>query len=142
MTLKPCIECGEELSLDNFSFKSKTKNILQSRCKPCYNAYNRKYYQSGEKLKQIKRVRDNVKQRYDIFKEWKSSQSCVICKENSSECLDLHHLDPSVKEGDVSELFSRWSWARIQEEIQKCIVVCSNCHRKIHSGRIKYPTVA
>jgi hypothetical protein len=142
MNTKKCIDCCNELPADNFSFKNKSKNILQPRCKPCYNAYNRKYYQSGEKTKQIERVRANAKQRYDLFKEWRNNQSCLVCGEHSPECLDLHHIDPSQKEGTISELFSRWSWTRIQEEINKCIVVCSNCHRKIHSGTIQYPTVA
>ena len=139
METKTCLGCNKTLLIDQFSFKNKSKGIRQSRCKICYNSHNRDYYKSGERLKQIKRVRVNSEQRYQLFKEWKSSQSCIVCGEDSSECLDLHHVDPSTKEGDISELFSRWSWARIQDEIRKCVVVCSNCHRKIHSGRIQSP---
>ena len=139
MTTKVCIGCSRDLSLELFSFKDKNRGVLQSRCKICYNEYNREYYQKGERLKQLTRVRNNQKKHAGRYKDWKTGQSCVVCGEDSSECIDLHHVDPSVKEGTISQMINRWSWDRIQEEIKKCIIVCSNCHRKIHSGRIESP---
>ncbi len=139
METKKCIGCSESLKVDLFSFKDKKRGIFQSRCKACYNEYNRKYYQKGENLKQLARVKTNRQKYTEIYKDWKSNQSCVICGEDSPECIDLHHVDPSVKEGTISQMINSRSWDRIQEEIQKCVVVCSNCHRKIHSGRIKCP---
>lgn len=139
MTTKVCIGCSQDLSLELFSFKDRNRGVFQSRCKICYNEYNREYYQKGEKLKQLTRVRKNQKKHAARYKDWKTDQSCVVCGEDSPECIDLHHVDPSVKEGTISQMINRWSWDRIQEEIKKCIIVCSNCHRKIHSGRIESP---
>lgn len=139
MTTKICVDCNQDLSISLFSFKNKTKGVLQSRCKPCYNAYNRQYYAAGENEKQIVRSRKNSKAIRVKFQEWKQTQHCCICGEKSVECLDLHHIDPNEKEGNVSQLGHFGSWKRVEEEIVKCVVVCANCHRKIHSGRIECP---
>jgi hypothetical protein len=52
--------------------------------------------------------------------------------------MDYHHLDPSIKERGVSQMISGNSWKKIEEEISKCILVCANCHRKIHEDLITH----
>lgn len=136
METKQCVGCNENLSLDLFSFRNKAKGTLQSRCKKCYNLYNRHYYKNFERDKQITRVGKNTKKLRERYQTWKSQQSCCVCREDAVECLDLHHVDPKEKDGNISLLLAYNSWNRVVEEIQKCVVVCSNCHRKIHSGRI------
>ena len=69
--------------------------------------------------------------------EYKESLSCVICGESDSCCLDFHHLDPSLKDRDITRAaWNGWSVDRLLEEINKCVVLCSNCHRKLHAGHI------
>ena len=51
--------------------------------------------------------------------------------------LDFHHLNEADKEFSLSIRGLTRSWAKIKTEIQKCILVCSNCHREIHSGLLK-----
>lgn len=46
-------------------------------------------------------------------------------------CLDLHHRDPGVKDGNLAGLFFK-PWHKIEAEVQKCDVVCANCHRLLH----------
>ncbi len=43
-------------------------------------------------------------------------------------CMDFDHLDPTTKTRTVAQM-TNFSIKRIQEEIDKCEVVCSNCHR-------------
>lgn len=141
METKTCRGCNREIAIDQFAWKSKSRGIRQAQCKQCYSAYNRAYYASGEKEKQKKRVVEHARSLRDRFREWKSTQRCVVCGEQAPECLDLHHLDPSLKDDEISRVISSTgSWKRIEDEIAKCIVVCANCHRKIHSGRIHWPT--
>ena len=45
--------------------------------------------------------------------------------------FEFHHRDPTTKDADPSKLFNR-SWERILEEIDKCDLLCANCHRLIH----------
>jgi hypothetical protein len=68
--------------------------------------------------------------------EYKAARSCELCGESTPECLDFHHRDPTLKEASISSVIGRWSLQRLQSEVAKCVLVCANCHRKIHSGRI------
>ena len=45
--------------------------------------------------------------------------------------LDFHHLDPKEKDFSISNKLG-CSWNKIKKELDKCILVCSNCHREIH----------
>ena len=48
---------------------------------------------------------------------------------------DFHHIDESVKKSEVSKLASTGhKWDTIYSEVQKCIMLCAPCHRKIHAG--------
>lgn len=69
-------------------------------------------------------------QRFRAFTdEFKVERGCVDCGYNASPvALDFDHLPGSGKRRDVS-LMATCSWAAILAEIEKCEVVCSNCHR-------------
>lgn len=67
------------------------------------------------------------------LKEYKLNLSCLHCKENHPACLDFHHVNTKEKEGTVANMISEgYSTATILKEIKKCIVLCKNCHAKIH----------
>jgi hypothetical protein len=56
-----------------------------------------------------------------------------MCPENHPACLDFHHKNPKQKDFEIAcAIRQGWTKPRILEEIEKCIVVCSNCHRKLH----------
>jgi hypothetical protein len=44
---------------------------------------------------------------------------------------DFHHVDMKEKEADPGSLL-HYSWTRIQKELDKCILLCANCHRIEH----------
>ena len=57
---------------------------------------------------------------------------CADCGQTFPACCyDFHHLDPTVKERDPSAAFRRADW---RDEITKCVMLCSNCHRIRHDG--------
>lgn len=65
---------------------------------------------------------------------------CQICGYNRCIwALDFHHLDEKSKSFDLSTRGLTRSWARIKNEVGKCILVCANCHRELHAGLIKLP---
>ena len=64
------------------------------------------------------------------FIDYKSKLKCSKCDESHISCLEFHHLDPSKKEGLISKM--RSSRKKLKIELEKCIVLCSNCHRKLH----------
>ena len=60
----------------------------------------------------------------------------MYCDEKDICCLDFHHIDTTIKEEGISKMVrSGRSYANIEQELKKCDVVCSNCHRKLHAGR-------
>lgn len=68
-----------------------------------------------------------------LLQRYKSFCGCKVCGEKEPVVLDLHHLDPSSKELEVSKTVN-YSRERLKKEVRKCVVLCSNCHRKVHAG--------
>jgi hypothetical protein len=60
---------------------------------------------------------------------------CSKCAYNRyAGSLEFHHTDPSQKDFGLSSGGNSWSYKRMFAEAQKCILVCSNCHKEIHAG--------
>ena len=67
------------------------------------------------------------------FNELKATLSCMLCPETASACLDFHHRDPSDKRYGIADMVSNaHSIKSILKEIEKCDVLCKNCHAKLH----------
>jgi hypothetical protein len=100
-----------------------------------YRAYQREYkkrwYQKN-KAKHISYVRKREIGMETWFRQYKATLRCEICGESHPACLDFHHIDPSRKKFSVSAKRDRPSLKQLQEEIAKCQVLCTNCHRKEH----------
>lgn len=98
--------------------------------------YHREWYHNnkGARREQIKKWQDK---RREDWKLYKSTLSCKICNEKESCCLDFHHLDPTQKDKTLSSISHAWGKERLEKELNKCIVLCSNCHRKVHAGLIQ-----
>jgi 5-methylcytosine-specific restriction endonuclease McrA len=64
--------------------------------------------------------------------EYKAKIGCIHCSEADPICLDFHHPDSTIKENNISDMITKRSRAYIEEEISRCVVICSNCHRKEH----------
>lgn len=65
--------------------------------------------------------------------EWKSKHGCSACGERDTRCLDAHHVNPDEKSFSIGSWLGRASLEAITAELEKCIVLCANCHRKHHS---------
>jgi hypothetical protein len=60
--------------------------------------------------------------------------SCNICGYNKClAALEFHHLEPEHKDFGLAQHGVPRSWEKQKVELDKCILVCSNCHREIHS---------
>jgi 5-methylcytosine-specific restriction endonuclease McrA len=102
--------CGE--SRPSY-FYGKNKSV----CKTCAN----------------KRSGDRVKKQKLRAIEHKGG-ACVKCGYNASpSALEFHHVIPTEKEYAWDEL-RKMSWDRVLAELEKCVLVCANCHREIHDS--------
>ena len=62
---------------------------------------------------------------------------CQVCGYNKcNSALEFHHINPNEKEMALSENLNL-KWDDVIKELKKCICVCANCHREIHSGLIR-----
>ena len=78
---------------------------------------------------ETKKYRKEDKQRKKLFIRATKSKGCVICGEKDYRCLDFHHRKREEKECNVSQIRTRGIGA-IVKEIEKCDILCANCHRK------------
>jgi hypothetical protein len=125
-----CNACGLEKDESFFSFKNKTNNIRNTKCKDCHKIYVSQHYTSN-KLAYKQRAKNNSKLEYQKNRaliENLKKDGCIVCGESRTEVLDLHHLDPSIKENNISNL----SRSKMIVEAKKCVILCSNCHRMEH----------
>lgn len=93
--------------------------------------WNAWYHRDPSKQKvHIDRIR---KRNWLWFDSIKSKLFCCKCGEKDICCLDFHHNGSGEKELNMSVMRrSTYSIKRMQEEMDKCLILCSNCHRKLH----------
>jgi 5-methylcytosine-specific restriction endonuclease McrA len=90
-------------------------------------------------------MREAVKKRRKKLREMAREYAggkCAICGyDKCARALSFHHLDPKKKEFGVAAKGLTRSWAKIQKEIDKCILICANCHMEVHDGLAELPHV-
>lgn len=131
MNTKICPTCKKELSVDNFSKRVRCgKEGLQPWCKACQKIYKDRHYKNNKQEYFAKNIRARAKFS-EWWREYKKQFSCLKCGETHPGCLDFHH-HAGDKEKSVSEYIARENKRGALKEIEKCICLCSNCHRKLH----------
>lgn len=110
MPFKECLLCGQ-------SFQPKTPAANSRQC--CYSC-----------------MPDGVQLRRGDFVgklKLKEGGKCIRCGYNKClSALEFHHKDPTKKDFGISDDNMRLKEA--VEEVKKCILICSNCHREFHAG--------
>ena len=127
-----CRICKLEKDENEFYWKNKSKGKKQLECKICTKKMVADHYSNNKEYYGTKtRFHKNLKR--DWLNKYKLTLKCEKCEENHPGVLDFHHNNPSLKEREVTTIVSRnWSLDRIKKEIEKCMILCSNCHRKLH----------
>ncbi|WP_436346256.1 homing endonuclease associated repeat-containing protein [Natronorubrum sp. FCH18a] len=65
--------------------------------------------------------------------KYKQARGCNRCEEDDPACLEFHHLDADEKEMAIGKMITHgYSKSRLESEMEKCEILCSNCHRKEH----------
>ena len=132
--MKVCKKCNIEKNLSEFAKRTKCKDGYNIYCKECDYKWNKKsYYKTSEKRNKylINRRRKLAQERNELIKSM--GLKCKVCGFNHPAALDFHHIDPKEKFKTVSDL--KWSGCSHETfitEIEKCDVLCSNCHRIKH----------
>lgn len=62
-------------------------------------------------------------------------QICGYCKYQGA--LELHHLHQEDKTFGIGDKGYTRSWERVRTELDKCILLCANCHREVAAGLVQ-----
>ena len=139
---KKCTNCKELKGINEFNYKIKDRDIRQSYCRDCSKAYKKEHYQANtEYYKKKARVYTSkyIKNNRIMSYEFKLGNPCVECGESDPIVLEFNHVDPTDKKYNISEMVNGGhSWKSIMNEIEKCEVLCANCHRRRTAGDFEY----
>lgn len=135
--LRTCYSCLEAKDLSQFRKDSKKGNsvLLQYHCIPCD--------------RDRRRITDNLRRGpvHDFITAQKAGKPCAECKHMWPEyVMEFDHRDPDDKKYTISSMVhTHWDtskWCEIIEEIDKCDLVCRNCHRirSFRSGLLGGPS--
>ena len=129
--MKVCTKCKENKSLSEFSNNKNTNDGKQLRCKSCMAEEQNKHYLKN-KEKYFEREKQYIKDKQNKINKIKQECGCKKCGEKRFYILNFHHIDPSNKQFSISSHVKKVSWDSMLKEIDKCIVLCSNCHDEFH----------
>ena len=128
---KICITCKKSKNIDSFAWRDKKRNKRHTYCRECRTKIDTKFYKRNKKdilaykKKQRKeRQEENTKR----ILEYLEDKCCLDCAETDPVVLDFDHLRD--KKFNISNAIHRYPWKKILKEIEKCVIRCSNCHRK------------
>ena len=115
MEKRTCKYCGQKQDIDEFEIANVVRGVAYRRwkCNSCYIG------RKSERRREIKKWLDD-------FKKTLKCNNCL--------CLDFHHRDNNKKFNIGDATKSGYSKETIKTEIDKCDVLCANCHRILHYG--------
>jgi len=89
-------------------------------------------YYANNKAAVIAASKTSAKAYKDQWRSFKATLACIKCGQNHPATFDFHHTDSNTKEASVNKLVKNRAFKRAMEEVQKCVVLCANCHRIHH----------
>lgn len=135
--LKRCSVCKKEKP--DSEYDCKTKDGRQaSLCKPCRRDKERRYQQQRKvdspALPRKYHARRTMKKRQYVL-GYLLKHPCSQCGHADVRALEFHHRNPDQKIASIASMQNKsYSLATLKAEVEKCIVLCSNCH-KIITGK-------
>lgn len=150
---KTCTTCGEDKSTLEFYKNKGGKYGVASVCAPCARIKAAEYYKDNRQKAIQATVRSRERRlasgddRSDEINTTKHRQrrrkreaivykggACVDCGGVFHQAaFDFHHVDPSTKLYNVATRLGRGASIELcKEELDKCVLLCSNCHRVRH----------
>jgi exopolysaccharide biosynthesis predicted pyruvyltransferase EpsI len=137
---KYCGSCKENLLISEFNKNPSKKDGLQTNCKSCQNKRQREWYENNKEkhkrnIKEYKKiVRNEI---HSKIISYLSKHPCVMCNESDIVVLEFDHLKD--KKFEIAKMISNCTnWDSILLEIEKCQILCANCHRRKTSKQLNY----
>jgi hypothetical protein len=135
---KYCFNCSPYGSKNTRNLDKNPLQVVESKCTCIICGREYIYFRTSGHTTQrcnsclVNSFRKERKAKAIVYKGGK----CQICGyDKCNESLTFHHLDPSKKDFNISGNHSR-KWSIIQEELDKCILLCKNCHTEVEFGLV------
>jgi hypothetical protein len=121
---------GETKSVTSFNWRRKERGQRDNMCQPCRAAYHHEHYLANKRgtLQPPLKASAVYGWRTQWLLEYFKAHPCSDCGETDPVVLEFDHLRD--KAFDVAQALPYRNWAGILAEIEKCVVVCANCHRR------------
>ena len=133
METKICSKCKAEKPVSEFRFRNKAQGIYHSQCKDCEKQRDKIHYRESQNRRIAVRETANFQRNRNLnLVDNAKINGCKKCGEKRMYVLDFHHRNPQEKDDTINHMIKSSSVERIAEEIEKCDVLCSNCHREFH----------
>lgn len=136
--MKTCSKCANEKSETEYFVKDKKSGRLHAQCKTCYKEHRKIFYaehyrKHGDRYRERARLRRaKVKRSTQLaLIRYLTDKACTVCSESDIRVLEFDHIDPSTKCFGISVgITDGRPWDDILHEIEKCQILCANCHKK------------
>lgn len=122
--MKSCAKCREVKPYSEFSPRGRG---YLSFCKKCKREANKDYYRRNRESC-IARSKATFKDRSTRFFTWLSRKSCMDCGISDIRVLQFDHREGVNKRFIISEKIRHLAWDTLMKEVEKCDIVCANCH--------------
>jgi hypothetical protein len=131
--MKQCVSCLQFKEEAEFNWRYKALGIRHPTCRDCQKGHRDRWYQKHKEA-EVERVKIRRESKRDEAREyvWNylATHPCVQCGESDVRVLEFHHR--RGKDKTISQMMATgYLISAIQKEIDKCDVLCANCHRKI-----------
>ena len=115
-----CLDC----------LKKRAKNWRANNLPHVRSIVQKSYYKNKEQ--RIEKQHQDYEKNKKILQQLKSN-GCAICGYNKCDAsLDFHHTNPKDKKFQISSSALDLKTERVVNELNKCILLCRNCHGEIH----------
>jgi hypothetical protein len=138
---KICTRCKTEKDLHLFSAGKLSKDGRAAWCRDCFREnWQERYYKNHEHYRKRHNTSRNKIREQNARKvfEYLASHPCINCGESDPVVLEFDHRDKIDKIESISNLILNSSWQKIENEIEKCDVLCANCHRRKSAVQFGY----
>ena len=134
MDTKTCFKCKRDLPVADFGKNARKSDGYEYMCIICKRAYNKANYEANREIAIVRSSIRNKKAKIAMYQrvwDYLLANPCVQCGEADPTVLEFDHIDQLTKEYSISAMLTRkMGWDRIEKEINKCRVLCANCHRR------------
>lgn len=130
---KVCRVCKIEKALNEYH-KNKTCRLgVVATCRSCTGERITNWYADNRAKRQAATNQRNQKRKDEVIEHF--GGICHDCRGTYPRCVyQFHHLDPKGKDVNPSWALT-WKPERMWKELNKCVMLCANCHMIRHHGK-------